>query len=48
MFDDVEKKAFPDQHLEVLDDQNATKNHVEGNVLLLDAEGQIRMVPTPT
>ncbi|KAJ9113568.1 hypothetical protein QFC20_001919 [Naganishia adeliensis] len=48
MFDDIEKKGvFPDQHLEV--DEGAEKpNHVEGNVLLLDAEGQIRLVPTPT
>jgi hypothetical protein len=48
MYDDIEKKGvFPDQHLEVV--EGAEKpNHVEGNVLLLDAEGQIRLVPTPT
>lgn len=48
MFDDIEKKGvFPDQHLEVIEGSDKPK-HVEGNVLLLDADGQVRLVPTPT
>ncbi|KAJ9092762.1 hypothetical protein QFC19_008617 [Naganishia cerealis] len=48
MFEDLEKKGFPDQHLEVVEGEGTRQNHVEGNVLLLDAEGRIRLVPTPT
>lgn len=50
MFDDMDKKNIdPDQHLEVMEkgvDSHA--KHVEGNVLLVDARGEIRLVPTPT
>jgi hypothetical protein len=50
MFDDMEKHhGDPEQHLEEIEkgvDSHA--KHVEGNVLLVDARGDIRLVPTPT
>ena len=50
MFDDIEKKnSDPDQHLEFVEKGvDSHVNHVEGNVLLVDARGEIRLVPIPT